>query len=304
MSKQHFYASVMMVVVVMAYAICFTAIKIGLAYAPPFLFAGLRTAIGGLAIWLTLPFLGLPLWPERKLWPWIFLIGGVATLLNYSAMFLSIDRGLSAGLASILGNMQPLFIVIIATMFLGENLTRTRLWSLALGILGIILISSSSLFGTSSGLLGLSLAITTSVGASVGSILMKGWQQSSVILPIIAWQFIVGSLPLLAFSFATETPQYDYDLLTSTMFIFVLLLLALVGTAFGTATWYWLIQRHEIGRLSLYFFLVPVFGLVIASMSGETFSRIELLGAAIIIVAILVSLLPGQIIERVTLANK
>ena len=50
-------------------------------------------------------------------------------------------------------------------------------------------------------------------------------------------------------------------------FVGLLLFLALVGTALSTWLWFWLLQRSEAGRLSLYLFLVPIFGLLI-SMGG------------------------------------
>jgi O-acetylserine/cysteine efflux transporter len=286
------YLPIIMMAIVIAYAICFAVIKFGLVYAPPFLFSGLRTLIGGIAILATFPFLKLPLWPKRKLWPWIFLVAAIATTINYAAMFLSIDRGVSVGIASILGNMQPLFIMIMATIFLGERLTSMILFSLAFGISGVVLIFAPT-FGdlTTSSVLGIALAVIASGSAAIGSILMKRWDRLSDALSITAWQFVVGSVALIVFSLFTETSRYSYNLLVSSSFLFSLLLLSLIGTAFGSTAWYLLIQRHEIGQLSLYFFLVPVLGLGIALLSGEKLGFIELIGATLIIIGIMISLL-------------
>lgn len=137
------------------------------------------------------------------------------------------------------------------------------------------------------------LALVASASAAVGSILMKYLKELSAVLLVTAWQFIIGSIPLFIFSNAVELP--DYRLLINPKFIGILLLLALVGTAFGSVAWYLLIQRYEVGRLSLGLFLVPVFGLGVAMLSGERLGGIELSGAVIIVVAILLSTLsPGQ----------
>jgi O-acetylserine/cysteine efflux transporter len=279
-----YHPTIVMLAVVVAYAICFTAIKIGLAYAPPLLFGALRALIGGGAVLVTLWFLKLPLWPERKLWPWILVVAVSATTINYAAMFLSPGRA-GAGIASVLGNMQPLFIVIMATIFLGERLLKINLLALILSIIGIILISSPAFFEpTTDALFGSILALVASASAAVGSILMKYLNQPSAVLQVTAWQFIVGSVPLFIFSNAIELP--DYSLMMTSEFIAVLLLLALFGTAFGSVAWYSLIQRHEVGQLSLGLFLVPVFGLGIALMFGEKLGGIEILGAIIIMIAI------------------
>ncbi|HEY4476918.1 MAG TPA: DMT family transporter [Candidatus Paceibacterota bacterium] len=279
-----------MFAIVVAYAICFTAIKTGLIYAPPFLFSALRVLIGGVAIMLTLWFLKLPLWPERKLWPWILVMAVTATTINYAAMFLSAGRT-GAGIASILGNMQPLFIVVMATVFLGERLSKSSWLSLILSLIGIVIIFSPTYFeSTIYGIAGPFWAVVASISAAIGSVLMKYLGQPTAVLLITAWQFLVGSIPLFFFSWLTELPNYNSIL--DLKFIVILFLLALFGTAFGSVAWYLLIQRCEIGRLSLGFFLVPVFGLGLALMLGERLTSIEMLGAGVVIIAILVSLLP------------
>ncbi len=288
MTRQYYPAAIMLAVVI-AYAICFTAIKFGLVYAPPLLFAALRALIGGMAIVATIWFLKLPLWPERELWPWILAVAIFATTINYAAMFLS--PGLAgAGLASILGNMQPLFIIILAVIFLSEHLSRANLLALCLAVAGVILVFSADIFeSTDGGLSGSIWAIIASASAAIGSFLMKYLGRPSVVLLVTAWQLIIGSAPLFILSLIIERP--DYPLLGNLKFIGILLLLALFGTAFGSVAWYSLIQRREIGSLSLGLFLAPVFGLGIALIFGETLAAVEWLGAGIIVGTILLALI-------------
>ena len=281
-------STIILLTVVIAYALCFTAIKFGLAYAPPLVFGALRALIGGVAILFTLWLLKLPLKPEQKLWPWILALALSATTINYGAMFLSPGRT-GAGIASVLGNMQPLIIVIMAGFFFGERLSKINLWSLILSLVGVSFIFSPAFFEpTTSGFSGSILALVASASAAVGSILIKYLGQPSVILLITAWQLIIGSVPLFIITKLIELP--NYNLMLNLEFIGILLLLALFGTAFASVAWYSLIQRHAIGQLSIGLFLVPVFGLGIALMFGEKLSRIEMLGAGIIIMAIFITL--------------
>ena len=70
-------------------------------------------------------------------------------------------------------------------------------------------------------------------------------------------------------------------------FTALLLFLGLVSTAFGLALWYWLVQREDIGRLSLLFFLVPVVGLALAGLLfGERIGGIEAGGVGLTLAAI------------------
>ncbi|GEM_PF-3695209 len=96
-------------------------------------------------------------------------------------------------------------------------------------------------------------------------------------------------------------------------FVTVLLFLALIGTALTTAVWYWLVQRDDVGRLTLFLFLIPVFGLAIAAwVFGEQISRTESVGIALTIAGVGAAawetwhtadmpapvLLPSQILDR------
>jgi len=212
----------------------------------------------------------------------------VATTINYAAMFLSPGRA-GAGIASILGNLQPLFIIILATIFLGERLAKLNLLALILSLVGVSFIFSPAFFEpTSYGFSGLILAVVASASAAIGSILMKWLDKPGAVLQVTAWQFVIGSAPLFIFSNALERP--NYILMMNLKFIGILLLLALFGTAFGSAAWYSLIQGREVGRLSLGFFLVPIFGLIIALMFGEKLKLIEILGAGIAVVAVFIAL--------------
>lgn len=266
------------------YAFCYTAIKFGLAYSPPLIFGGMRAFFGGLALLGILIVLRQPFFPSYRDWGVIFLIGLVSTTLNFGAMFLS--PGLTgAGIASVLGNLQPLITLLLAALFLGERMTIPKIAALVLGSTGVTLIAFPAIFGTSRyGINGSLLALSVSVSSAVGSILVKHLIQKSKILLYAAWQLIIGSLPLLAISILVEPVK---KIAWTPNFIGILLFLALVGTSLVTAAWYWLLQNQEVGFLSLFLFLTPLFGLGIAAYAFD--ERLDLM-ASIGVVCILVGI--------------
>ena len=76
-------------------------------------------------------------------------------------------------------------------------------------------------------------------------------------------------------------------------FVGLLLSLGLGGTALTTTTWYWLIQRDDVGRLSLYLFLIPLVGVVLAvALLGERLTLMTSAGLALTVLAVLSSLAP------------
>lgn len=270
------------------YAACYVAIEVGLAYAPPLTFAGSRLVIGGAALLGLLAMRRQPLMPSRRLWPWVLLLALAASAAAYGAMFASPGRT-GAGIASVLGNLQPLFVTGLAALVLGERISPADWATLALGALGAVFIASPALRErTGEGLVGPLLALSASLGFAAGSIVINRIEPGSELLAVTGWQLLVGSLPLLAAGalFERGTPVR-----WTANYVAVLLFLALPGTALATAVWYWLVQAGSVGRLSLLFFLVPVFGLALAvAVFGETIDGAKAVGVTLVVAGIGVTL--------------
>lgn len=271
--------TLLVLLLVAVYALCYAAIKAGLALAPPLRFAGLRAATGGGALLLLLAAARKPLLPSSRLWPGVLLLAAVATALAYGAMFLSPGRT-GAGIASVLGNTTPLFALVLAAAVLGERVTRAKLGALVLGFAGVSMIAYPALTGSGgAGAFGAVLPLLAAAGAASESVLVKRLDVGDETLRVAGWQLLLGGLPLLALSAWAER---DAAVVWSASFVALLLFLALVGTAFATALWYWLLQRDDVGRLTLYLFLVPVLGLgLAAALFGERLGAIEWAGVVV-----------------------
>lgn len=263
----------------LVYALCYVAIKTGLAFAPPLAFGGLRAAVASASLFLGLAIARQPLLPPRNLWPWILALAISGTAVAYTGMFMSPGRT-GAGIASVIGNTGPLMIVGLATLVLGERLTRAKTLAIMLGFAGVSLISYSNVSGPeASRSIGGALALMAAAGLAAESVIFKLMDAGKALLRIVAWQFLLGSVPLLALSMWFER---DAGIMWNPAFVAILLFLAVIGSAAAVSVWYWLIQREEIGRLSLLLFLVPVLGLGFAvTMFGEHVGLLEMIGVAL-----------------------
>lgn len=267
------------------YAACFVLIEAGTANAPLLAFAGLRTAIAGFALLVFSAFNGQPLLPSRRQWPAVVVLGLTATAASYGAMFASPGRA-GVGIASVLGNLQPLFIVGLAAAVLGERMGRADWAAQALGAAGAVLIAVPAAQNDTVGFSGPVLALTASLGFASGSVLAKRLRLKETLLAVTSWQLLLGSLPLLAASAFFERPQaITWDI----TFVAILLFLALIGTAGATAVWYRLVQDQDLGRLSTTLFLVPVAGLGLSTaIYDEPIHPLEATGVALVFIAIAV----------------
>ena len=247
----------------MLFAGCYAAIKAGLAYAPAFRFAAMRSLIGGLVLLAVLAVARQPLIPERRLWSAVALLAIVGPMIGFSAMFNS-PLHTGAGLASVVGNTGPLLVIVLAALFLGEPVTLGKLTALVLGLAGVILIAMpSAASGASWHATALMLPLLAATSGSSESLIVKRVRPGGDVLAVAAWQFLLASLPLFTLSVWLE-PQGEVR--WTPQFALLLGLLAGGTTAAATGLWYWLVQREEVSRLSLVLFLVPVVGLLLGTV--------------------------------------
>lgn len=262
------------------YAGCYAAIKAGLAYAPPFGFAALRSFIGGLLLLGVLGVTGQSTVPPRHLWTPTVLLAVVGSVLGFSAMFNS-PLHTGAGLASVLGNTGPLLVIVLAAVFLGERITPGKITALVLATGGVAFIampgvgSSASWHPTA-----LALPLLAASSRAAENVIVKGMQLGRCAVAVAAWQFLLASAVL-----ATLSAWLEPQLTTVWTMKFALLVALLAGgsTAMATALWYWLVQREQVSRLSLVLFLVPVAGLALGTaLFGERLTAVQLAGIALV----------------------
>jgi len=200
-----------------------------------------------------------PLSPARQAWLMLVVIAPMA------ACYPAIKAGLEfapplrfAGMRTLLGGLVlPLVLLILRKPLWPQP--RLARWILPLGVLATTLT------------FGAMFASPAYTGAGIGSVL--------------------GNTQLLGLSAVFEPRG---TIAWTGGFVGLLLFLALAGTALSTWLWFWLLQRTEAGRLSLYLFLVPVVGLLIAMGGfGERLNALQGGGAALILGAIAVSILGG-----------
>ncbi|MCC5807604.1 MAG: DMT family transporter [Opitutales bacterium] len=269
--------------VVVAASLCFVQIKEGLDYAPPLLFAALRTLLAGIVILTATVLLQGRVFPAPLRFAWIVPLGLFATTLTFGSMFLA-PVFASAGLASVLGNLQPLVLLVLAAFFLNERITRGKLTALFLGVGGILFLFWNQLgSGAADAFTGASLALVSSTSAAVGSVIVKRMQPGRDLLPVVGWQLIFGSMVLLGISLLWETGGIVWTF----AFIRILFFLSFFETALGTLAWFWLLQRNEAGRLGQALFLIPALGVVFAVvLRGESPAVYQWIGMGVILAGV------------------
>ena len=270
------------------YASCYATIKAGLAYAPPLRFAALRALFGAFALLVLLLVSHRPLIPPRRLWLATFLLATFGPLLGFITMFMS-PAHTGVALASIVGNVGPLIIIVLAAVFLGEPVTSGKLIALFLGTSGVILIAwpGAARGGHWSALL---FPLMASLSGASESVIAKRAQLGTSVIAVTAWQFLLAAAPLALLSAGLESGRIEW----TGSFVLALLFLAAATTAAATALWYWLVRDAEVSRLSMVLFLIPVVGLLLGTMIfGESISARQAVGVLAVLIAVAATAMLG-----------
>jgi len=256
---------------------------------PPILAAGARLAAGGLLLLALLAALGRPLRPRVGAWTvgWLAL---TQTVLFYGAVFWGIDRD-GAGLPAVLANTDPLFVAVLAAVFLGEHLSGRQWAGLAVGLVGAaVVVWDGPLWPPAlspSALVVVGGALAWSVGTVVAA---RGVRGRAEPLALAGWQMLAGGAALAAGGLVGEGAPDA----TGAREVGLIVLLAVVGSAVPFALFYLALARAPAAEVSAWFFLVPVVGVLTAwPLLGETPTAQILAGMAGVSAGLWLVLAPG-----------
>jgi drug/metabolite transporter (DMT)-like permease len=251
-------------------ALCFIwgstwlAIKIGLEFLPPFLFAGIRFAAATASLLILTRILHARIPRDRSSWVVMLFLGVFQIGLPYGLVFWA-EQYVSSGLAAVLFATMPFFVVIFAHILVEEKLTRLKALGVIASFIGLILIFWKDLSiaqgWTANAQLYGSLAV---VGSAVSGALANvvGKQHAEEIDPAsnVLIQALTGGIMLTSLGLITERNTALNFTLTS---VLAILYLGIVGSALAFVGLYWLLTKTTATNVSLVTFITPILALVL-----------------------------------------
>lgn len=264
----------------------FVAIKVGLRDFPPLLFSCLRFALAALPVVV----LG---WGKGPPVPWRYVIGiGVMLgVVKFPLLFLGIDVGMPAGLASLVLQAQAFFTAIFAAFALGDRPGPRQIGGMVVAFAGVGLIALEMPAGDS--LLGLGLTLAAAAAWGVSNIVMKH-AKAPDLFSLMVWVSLIPPLPLLAMSLALEGPDRILHAFTTLTLVGVgsLVYIAAAATLFGFAAWGFLMRHYPASLVAPFSLLVPIFGMSSSALLlGETFTAAKLAGGLLVFAGLALSVL-------------
>ena len=253
----------------------FVVVEVGLDDIPPLLLSTLRYSLAALALFVLLRRPPVP-------WRWIVAVGTIIGVVKFSLLFIGMDIGVGAGLASLVLQAQAFFTLAFAAL-LGERLRRAQLAGMALALLGLGLVATGA--DGADSLAGLGLVVLAAAAWGVGNLVIKRADAPDMVA-FMTWICVVPPIPLLVLSLSFEGTGAAADSLTHITLTGVacVFYLALVATIVGWAIWGFLLQRYSPSVVAPFSLLVPIFGLVSGALVlGERLTALDLAAAALIL---------------------
>lgn len=260
------------------------ALRYSLQYLPPFGAAGIRFLIGLLVIVLFARLARVSLRPRSGEWQGMLWMG-----LLFAVQILLLNAGSArteAGRQALLINSYPLFVPLLAHLFLPhDRLTRRKVVGTTLAFVGVVFIfGEKALAGKASvvgDLLVTASAVLLAAKAVYTSVLVRGNHPYQVLF----WQMVLAIPCFFAMSLLFERQEYTW----SPPVVASMAYQGVVVAGLCFVGWTSLLQHYAPGRLSVGFFLTPVFGALFSYLLlGEPLSAGLAAGGAAILGGLLV----------------
>ncbi|MEL6927948.1 MAG: EamA family transporter [Cyanobacteria bacterium J06600_6] len=242
----------------------------------PLLVASMRSLPIGILLTI-----GLRKLPKGNWWWRILILGSLNIGLFQALLFIAAYR-LPGGVAATAGSIQPLLVVFFAWAILNNKPSKLSVLAAILGFVGVglLVLSPAAELDT----VGVIAAIAGAGAMGLGTVLVKRWQPPVSLIVFTAWQLTVGGLVLLPIALITEGAFSEITKTNLWGFIY----LGLIGTGLAYALWFRGISKLSATAVAYLGLLSPV----VASVIGyfflkETFSPVQLLGVAVVLVAVL-----------------
>ena len=246
--------------------------KLALLSANPVVFNVQRTWLATAVLFAVLFWRRGPVLPES--WVAVIVTGIFQTTINFASTTMAVAGG-GAGRASVLVFTMPFWTLLLAWAVLRERIEGYQWLAVACALAGMVLLVEPWQWH---GELAPKLwAVLSGFGWAAGTVATKYFQRGHRFdaLNFIAWQMLVGVLPLTLLPFVFELPATQW----SATFILLLFQVGAVSTALGFLLWMAILRWLPAGTASLNMFAIPVIALL-SSMAifGERLNRGEWIG--------------------------
>ncbi|MGC8645720.1 MAG: DMT family transporter [Thermoplasmata archaeon] len=214
----------------------------------------------------------------------LFLLALTGVLL-YQLLFIWGESGLTAGNASFIVSLEPIFIAILGVMMKEDKLTLRRLLGLVLATVGLIVLLKPTGI-TDEEVISAVLVLLSALSWAVFTVAGKGILSRHNPMNVTGFVSIIGTAMLLPFAMSGLRTLVS---VRSPFLIISLIFLGVFATFLGYYLWFDGLKKVDPIRAGSTLYITPFVTVVAASfMISEPIEYLTLLGGALIVAGLIV----------------
>lgn len=251
--------------------------RLAVPYAGPFTLLALRFGVAAIVLLLVALAARAP-WPAsaRQLGH-LVIVGLLIQALQFSGLYTALKLGVPAGESALIVGTMPVFTLLGAGLFLGEQVGRKQWLGMAAGTVGVALVVWHKLGAGSAGLGAYAAAVVALAGITLGTLYQKKFCAGMDLRTGGCVQLTVATLVALPLALVVE----DFDVQWTPTLLFASSWLSLVNSIGATSLLFLLVRKGEAGKVASLFYLIPgMTALMAYAVLGETLSPLSLAGFA------------------------
>jgi len=262
----------------------FVAIKAGLEYMPPVLFASLRYDIAG-AVLLVYAAVATDRWlPRSRADRVVVLVGAVLVIAAYNSLLFVGQQGVTSGVAAILVATSPILTTAFSGLLLPDSrLTPVGVLGIALGFVGVVLVAVPDPGAAAvADLVAPGLVFLAAVAVALGSVTIERVDSEIGTEGAVAWSFVLGAALMHVTSVVLPTESAG-DLSVTAEAAVALVYLAVFASVVGYLIYFRLLDRLGAVDINLVSYVAPVVAALVGwAVLGETLTGVTVAGFGVI----------------------
>lgn len=234
-------------------------------------------------------------------WKYIIYYGLTAGLAQFACLFYAIEKGMHAGLASIIVQLQAFVSPFLGAILLKEKINFKQFIGFVVAAIGVTIIGIASTANgiTSIPIKALLFTVCAPIFWSISNIIARYASDRSIemgikldMLGLVVWSSLVPPIPMLGLALLIDTPATLINSVINLRFsaIFSILYMSYVATMLAYVIWSGLVTKYPLNKISPTSLLVPVTGLLTARVVlSEQLSKMQWIGTSIILIGLIIS---------------
>ncbi len=257
----------------------FVVIDVGLDGVPPLLFLAMRFVLVAIPLVFFVP-------RPAASWQAVVAVGTFMSLGQFSLLYISLDLGMPAGLASLVLQAQVIFTIVIAAAVIKEVPTRRQVVGAAIGTAALVLVVVAH--GATAPVLPVLVILGAALSWATGNVIARAAGVQSG-FSMVVWSALVVPVPAFVLSLVVDGGDEVVRALSnlSGAAIASTAYTAIGASLIGYGIWNSLLARYPASAVVPFVLLVPVVGIATAwVVQDEVPSGLEIVGGVVMLVGV------------------